>query len=116
MRIALLSIAFVGALFSAPAAAQSTAAARPRDAWFGPDKVKHFFIAAFVESVAFAGAEAAGAKRSASLPAALSIAGAISVGREVHDRRTKGLFSIRDLAFDALGATAAFLLLKHTQR
>jgi uncharacterized protein YfiM (DUF2279 family) len=116
VRTTLLAVALSSALMATPVISHSQPVARPRDAWFGPDKVKHFFIAGFIESVAFAGAEAAGAKRSSSLPVALSIAGAVSIGREVHDRRTKGLFSIRDLAFDALGATAAYFLLRHTQR
>jgi putative lipoprotein len=116
VKRALAAAAITFALLSSPAAGHSQTVTRPQDAWFGPDKVKHFFIAGFIESVAFAGAEAAGARRSSSLPAALSVVAAISIGREVHDRRTKGLFSVRDLAFDALGATAAFFLLRHTQR
>jgi uncharacterized protein YfiM (DUF2279 family) len=116
VRVALIAVAFAAALLSPPAVAHSQTVARPRDAWFGPDKVKHFFIAGFIESVAFAGAETVGAKRSSALPIGISVATIISIAREVHDGKTKGLFSIRDLAFDALGATAAFILLKHTQR
>jgi uncharacterized protein YfiM (DUF2279 family) len=38
----------------------------------------------------------------------------VGVGKEVHDRRTKGEFSVRDLAWDAAGAGSASLLLVRT--
>jgi len=111
-----VALAFLIAVSAAPPVGRAQApTVRPRDAWFGPDKVKHFFIAAFVESVSFSALESAGAGRSSALPAAVSVAAAVSVGREVHDGRTKGLFSIRDLAYDALGAAAAFIVLRRTQ-
>jgi putative lipoprotein len=109
-------VAIASVSVSTPAIAQKQVAVAAADPWLGPDKLKHFFIAAFVESVAFAGLEAVGADRNASLPAALTAVAVVSVGREVHDGRTKGLFSIKDLTFDALGAAAAFFLLRHTQR
>lgn len=83
---------------------------------FGIDKVKHFFIAGFIETVAFAGAQAAGSSRSTARSVAIGTAAVASIGREIHDGRTKGLFSIRDLAWDALGAGAALLVLNKTQR
>ena len=90
--------------------------ARPADAFFGSDKVKHFFIAGFVEAMAFAGAQAAGSGRSTARPVAIGTVTAVSLGRELYDRRTKGLFSVRDLAWDALGAGAALLVVNKTQR
>ncbi len=89
---------------------------RTDDALFGPDKLKHFFIAGFVESMTFAGSQAIGANRGAARGAAIGVTAAVSVGREIHDRKTKGLFSIRDLAWDALGATAALIVLNKTQK
>lgn len=89
---------------------------RPEDAFFGTDKVKHFFIAGFVETMAFAGAQAAGSGRSTARPVAIGTVAAVSLGRELYDRRRKGLFSVRDLAWDALGAGAALLLVNKTQR
>jgi hypothetical protein len=38
-----------------------------------------------------------------------------SLGREFHDRRTKGLFSVKDLVWDALGAGAALLVINKTK-
>jgi uncharacterized protein YfiM (DUF2279 family) len=109
-------VAIASVSVSTPAIAQKQVAVAAADSWLVPDKLKHFFIAAFVESVAFAGLEAAGAERNSSLPVAVSAVVVVSIGREVHDRRTKGLFSVKDLTFDALGAAAAFFLLRHTQR
>ena len=96
--------------------ADGQAPARHSDPFFGPDKVKHFFIAGFIESMTFAGLEAAGANRSTSRAGGVSAALAASFGREVHDRRTKGHFSIRDLAWDVLGTGAAMLVRNKTQK
>lgn len=84
---------------------------RVRDSIAGIDKLKHFLIAGFVESVAFAGFQAAGAERSASLAGAGGVTAVVAIGREVHGRRSTGLFSLGDLAWDALGAGAAMLIL-----
>lgn len=86
------------------------------DPVFGIDKVKHFFIAGFVESVVFASAEAVGSRHSAARSLAIGTAAAVSVGREIHDLRAKGQFSFRDLAWDALGVGAALLVVNKTQR
>ncbi len=110
MRIGLILAAFV--LIAAPLEAQK---AKPSDPVFGVDKVKHFFIAGFVESMSFAGLQAAGSSRSTAKTAALAATAVVSVAREVHDKKKKGLFSIRDLAWDAIGASAAILVLNKTQ-
>ena len=86
------------------------------ETWLGADKVKHFFISAFIESLGFGGLLAVGADRGTARGGALGITAAAGVGREVHDRRTKGEFSLGDLAWDAAGAGAALLLLSRTQR
>jgi len=42
---------------------------------------------------------------------------AVGVGREIHDKRTPGnIFSVRDLTWDAVGATAGAVLLAQTRR
>ncbi len=84
--------------------------------FFGPDKVKHFFVSAFIESASFGALQAAGADRDLALAGALGATAAAGVGREIYDRRTKGEFSIRDLGWDAAGAAAALLILTRTQR
>ena len=108
-----LSIAMA---FPASAVSQETRGPRVRDSIFGVDKLKHFLLAGFVESVAFAGLQAAGADRKTSLAGAGAATITISLGRELHDRRVSGLFSVGDLVWDALGAGAAFLILARVQK
>ncbi len=84
---------------------------RVRDSLGGIDKLKHFLLAGFVEGVTFAGLQAAGANRNSSLAGAGASAAVVSIGREHHGRKTTGLFSFGDLVWDALGASAAMLVL-----
>lgn len=84
------------------------------DSWFGVDKVKHFFVAAFVQNVGYAAVRATGASHGASLAAATAATAGISVGKEVWDRRGGGTPSFRDLTWDAAGAGAATLLLRRS--
>lgn len=100
----------------ASAAEAQSAGPRARDSILGIDKLKHFLLAGFVESVAFAGLQAAGADRSTSLAGAGATVVVVSFGRELRDRRTSGLFSVGDLVWDALGAGAAMLVLARVQR
>jgi uncharacterized protein YfiM (DUF2279 family) len=90
--------------------------ARVKDSMVGIDKLKHFLLSGFVESVAFAGFQAAGVRRDASLAGAGVAVTVVAVGREVHGRRTGGLFSVGDLVWDALGAGAAMLILTRIGR
>jgi hypothetical protein len=87
-----------------------------KDSILGIDKLKHFLLAGFVESVAFAGLQAIGADRNVSLAGAGATVVVVSFGRELHGRRTTGLFSLGDLAWDALGAGAAMLVLTRVQK
>jgi len=86
------------------------------DAWFGPDKLQHFFTSAFVQSLAYGGLRSAGARHGGALAGASVSTAALGVGKEMHDRRTRGEFSLRDLAWDAAGAGAATVLLVRTER
>jgi len=88
-----------------------------RDAWFGIDKLKHFFISAFVESVSYSLMQAAGARHSTAMAGAVGITLGLGVARELHDQRQPGnLFSVRDLTWDVIGAGAGAVLLSHTIR
>ncbi|MEP6904462.1 MAG: hypothetical protein ABI875_00185 [Gemmatimonadales bacterium] len=78
--------------------------------------MKHFFMSAFIESMAFSGLQAAGAGRNSAFAGAVGATAAFGIGREIHDRKTKGLFSLGDLTWDAAGATSAWLVLRKTQR
>jgi putative lipoprotein len=89
---------------------------QPGDGWIGRDKVKHFLLSAFVQSVAYSSLQAAGVERGPALAGASAMTLSVGVAKEVVDRRRGGAFSGRDLAWDAAGAGAATLLLVRTAR
>ncbi|MDF1503204.1 hypothetical protein [Roseisolibacter sp. H3M3-2] len=91
---------------SAPAVpADSTRRAAPAaDPWFGEDKLRHFVLAGLVQGSAYGAATAAGVDRRAALVTASGITALVSLGKEWHDRRRRGVFSGRDLVWDAAGA------------
>jgi putative lipoprotein len=86
------------------------------DSWFGPDKLQHFFTSAFVQSLGYGVLRRAGAENSPAIAGASVVTAIVGVGKEVRDRRTKGDFSVRDLAWDAAGAGSASVLLVRTVR
>lgn len=87
------------------------------DAWFGIDKIKHFFMSAFIESVTYSVLQAARVNHAAAIAGAIGFTSAIGVGKEVHDMRTPGnIFSVRDLTWDAIGTSAGAVLVTHTIR
>ena len=82
----------------------------PPDNWFGSDKLKHFFIAAFTQTVSYSALQAARVNHDQALAGAWAITATVSIAKEIRDRRSYGLFSYRDLVWDAAGAGAATLL------
>ena len=56
---------------------------RAGDKWFSSDKVKHFFMAAFVQSGSFGGLRLVGVERSGSLVGASVVSSGFSIGRDV---------------------------------
>jgi putative lipoprotein len=87
------------------------------DSWFGIDKVKHFFMSAFIESVSYSALQAAHVNHRSALAGAIGVTAAFGVGREIHDSRNpKNHFSIKDLGWDAIGAGAGVVLSSHTIR
>jgi putative lipoprotein len=88
---------------------------RPRDSWFGADKVKHFLMSAFIESVTFSGLQAAGAHRNASFAGAIGATAVFGIGKEIHDKQRGEPFSLRDIAWDTAGGGSALLMLRRTQ-
>jgi uncharacterized protein YfiM (DUF2279 family) len=86
-----------------------------RDSWFGIDKIKHFFISAFIESVSYSALQAAKVNHRPAMTGAVGVSAAFGVARELHDRRTPGNhFSYRDLTWDALGIGAGAVMLNRT--
>jgi uncharacterized protein YfiM (DUF2279 family) len=88
----------------------------PPDNWFGSDKLKHFFLAAFTQTVAYSAFQAARVHHDQALVGAWAVTATVSVAKEVHDRRSYGLFSYRDLVWDAAGAGVATLVITKTVR
>ena len=89
---------------------------QPADRWFSPDKIKHFFMAAFVQSVGYSTLRATQLDHRSSLIGASAGSAAWSIGKELSDARRTGLFSKRDLVWDAAGIGASTLLLERTAR
>ena len=88
----------------------------PPDNWFGSDKLKHFFVAAFTQTVAYSAFQAARVNHNEALVGAWAVTATVSVAKEMHDRRSYGLFSYRDLVWDAAGAGVATLVIAKTVR
>src|ERR1700674_4028698 len=87
------------------------------DSWFGIDKIKHFFMSAFIESVSYSALQAANVNHRSALAGAIGITAAFGVGREIHDSlNPNNIFSVKDLSWDAIGAGAGLVLLSHTIR
>jgi putative lipoprotein len=91
-------------------------AAPPPDGWFGADKLKHFFVAAFTQSVTYSALQLARVGHDRALAGAWAVTATVSVAKELRDRRSYGLFSVRDLVWDAAGAGAATLVIQHSVR
>lgn len=89
---------------------------RPPDTFFGPDKIQHFFVSAFLQSFTYSALRATKASHQSSLMGATATSALFGLGKEVHDRRGYGLFSARDLVWDAGGIGTATLLIGHTRR
>ena len=84
----------------------------PGDSFFGVDKVKHFFMSALVQSLAYSVTQVTTrGDRSSLLLSASAATAAVGIGKEIHDRRGNGVFSVRDLVWDGAGAGAATLIL-----
>lgn len=86
-----------------------------RNTWFGADKVKHFVTSFFVQSVSYSALRLAGARPHASLAGATAVTAAVGVAKEVHDRRSYGLFSTGDLLWDAAGIGTASVMLQRAK-
>ena len=86
------------------------------DGWVTRDKAQHFFMSAFVQSAAYGSLRGSGVAHGSALVAATAVTATVGIGKELRDRRVKGEFSVRDLAWDAAGTASMTLLLAHTSR
>lgn len=85
------------------------------DSWFGGDKVQHFLLAGFVQSMSYSAVRYTGASYRASLAVASGVTAGISIGKEVRDAKVGGVASARDLVWDAAGGLGASVLLHKTE-
>jgi len=110
-------LAAVAAVMLALVIAPDRAAAQiPADNWIGADKVKHFFTSALIQSLAYSVTQVTTKGPRSSLLLSASVASAAAgIGKEMYDRRSYGHFSVRDLAWDAVGAGTASLMLARTR-
>ena len=99
-RVALLALSFPFAL----------------DGWFGADKMKHFFMSAFIQSMAYSSVRAAGASHDGAIVSATAATVGFGVGREIYDGRVKRAFSYKDLVWDGAGLAAGMVLVNNARR
>jgi uncharacterized protein YfiM (DUF2279 family) len=97
-------------------AAPPIGTAQTADPWFAPDKVKHFFTSAALQSLTYGALRAADAEHRAAIAGASVVTAAFGIGKELSDRSKGRPFSVPDLVWDAAGAVAASLLLERTER
>ncbi|HZO17408.1 MAG TPA: hypothetical protein VFB46_00375 [Gemmatimonadaceae bacterium] len=81
-----------------------------------PDKVKHFFMSAFVQSLSYTTLRTTGVDHDDALVAAGAATVALGVGKEVYDGRAGRRFDVYDLAWDLAGAAAATAVLEQSRR
>ena len=86
------------------------------DGWFGTDKMKHFFMSAFIQSLAYSSARAVGASHDGAFVSATAATVGFGVGREVYDGRVKRAFSYKDLVWDGAGLAAGIVLVNNARR
>lgn len=110
LAMLLLTVAFT------PTAEAQTVRTPQRDSWFGADKIKHFLMSAFIQSLTFGGLQYAGANRNAAFAGSIGVTAAFGIGKEFHDKRIGERFSVRDIIWDAGGAGVAIVMLRNTQR
>jgi putative lipoprotein len=115
-RWSVIGVGLALVIASNAAAGQGTRPPHP-DPWFGIDKVKHFFMSAFINSVSYSALQAARVNHRSAMAGAIGITVAAGLAREIHDMRVPGnIFSVRDLTWDAIGTTAGAALAAHTIR
>ena len=110
-------VVLTAAITSNAAAGQAVTRPPHPDPWFGIDKVKHFFMSAFITSISYSALQAARVNHRSAMAGAVGISMSAGLAREIHDMRVPGnIFSVRDLTWDAIGTAAGAVLTAHTIR
>lgn len=81
---------------------------KPKDPWFGKDKLKHFAVSLTLAGAGYYVAyKKMGMRKEQARAASAGVTLSIGLGKEIYDRkRSPTGFSKRDLAADALGCGA----------
>ena len=106
----------IALLLLVPCALPAQARAKVPDPIFGPDKVQHFFVSMFLQSLTYSALRATKASHQSSLAGATATSALFGIGKEVRDQRAVGLFSVKDLVWDAGGIGTSTLLIGHSRR
>jgi uncharacterized protein YfiM (DUF2279 family) len=85
---------------------------QPADRWLGEDKFRHAGASWAAMVFTYAAARAVHDDSRTSIAIALPVTAALGLAKEAVDHRRGGPFSARDLVADALGAGAAWLVLR----
>jgi len=85
---------------------------QPADRWLSEDKFRHAGASWAAMVFTYAGARAIHDDGRAAIAIALPVTAALGLAKEAVDHRRGGPFSARDLVADALGAGAAWLVLR----
>ena len=86
------------------------------DGWLGADKLKHFFMSAFIQSMAYSSARAVGVSHDGAFVSATAATVGFGVGREIYDGRVKRAFSYKDLVWDGAGLAAGAVMVNNARR
>lgn len=86
------------------------------DGWFGVDKMKHFFMSAFIQSLTYSSARAVGASHDGAYVSATAATVGFGLGREIYDGKVKRAFSYKDLVWDGAGLAAGMALVNNARR
>lgn len=88
----------------------------PPDAWLAPDKARHFFTSAFVQTFSYSSLRASGLEHRTAITGATVVAVSLGIGKEMRDARRGGRPSLRDIAWNLAGVGAATLVLQQVRR
>lgn len=89
---------------------------QPADGPIGADKLKHFFLSAFVQSASYSALRLSGVEHGGALWGASGVTVGVGIAKEVNDARRGGRFDVGDLAWDFAGGAAAGVVLAQSRR
>lgn len=81
------------------------------DPWLSQDKFLHFSVSAAITGYSYYGAVGKlDMHRGTAKTVSVSLTALIGIGKELYDKKKKGLFSWKDLFWDGAGITVGYML------